>query len=72
MAADENDQDNVSERGEDENRCPNGSKNSTTPVRKAKGQSKGGQKLFSNGTEAAKMEGTGGGCNLWMALKSKM
>ncbi|XP_008315646.1 kelch repeat-containing protein [Cynoglossus semilaevis] len=58
MAADENDQDNVSETGEDENRCPNGSKNSTTPVRKAKGQSKGGQKLFSNGTEAAKMEGT--------------
>uniref|UniRef100_A0A8D3B3X0 Kelch repeat-containing protein n=1 Tax=Scophthalmus maximus TaxID=52904 RepID=A0A8D3B3X0_SCOMX len=46
------------ERGEEENVCPNGGVERTTPVRKARGQTKGGQKLFSGGGDAAKTKGT--------------
>ncbi|XP_054457579.1 kelch repeat-containing protein [Anoplopoma fimbria] len=43
--------------GEDENVCPNGTTEKTTPVRKARGQTKGGQKLFSIREDATKMKG---------------
>ncbi|XP_008285100.1 kelch repeat-containing protein [Stegastes partitus] len=44
------DEDNkVNKTGEDENTCPNGAVEKTTPVRKAKGQTKGRQKLFGSG-----------------------
>nr|XP_046237470.1 kelch repeat-containing protein isoform X2 [Scatophagus argus] len=46
-------------RGEEENVCPNGSVEKTTPVRKARGQTKGGQKLFSSGGDATKMKANG-------------
>lgn len=49
----------VTKRGEEENVCPNGSVEKTTPVRKARGQTRGGQKLFSSGGDATKMKGTG-------------
>ena len=45
--------------GELENICPNGGVEKTTPVRKARGQSKGAQKLFSSGADATKIKGTG-------------
>lgn len=44
---------------EEENVCPNGAAGKTTPVRKGRGQTKGGQKLFSAGAGATKMKGTG-------------
>ncbi|KAI9538111.1 hypothetical protein NQZ68_017816 [Dissostichus eleginoides] len=47
--------------GELENICPNGGVEKTTPVRKARGQSKGAQKLFSSGADATKMKGTANG-----------
>lgn len=48
-------------RGEEENMCPNGTVEKTTPVRKARGQTKAGQKLFSSGADATKMKGTATG-----------
>lgn len=48
-----------SEDGGEENVCPNSGMDKTTPVRKARGQSKGGQKLFSSGAGAEKAKGTG-------------
>ncbi|KAG7497497.1 hypothetical protein JOB18_038682 [Solea senegalensis] len=51
----------VAEAGEDENVCPNGTVEKTTPVRKPRGQSRGGQKLFSGGADAAKMKGKANG-----------
>ncbi|XP_045921653.1 kelch repeat-containing protein [Micropterus dolomieu] len=53
------DENKVTKRGEDENVCPNGAVEKTTPVRKARGQTKGGQKLFSGGGDATKMKGAG-------------
>lgn len=47
------------EDGGEENVCPNSGVDKTTPVRKARGQAKGGQKLFSSGAGAAKAKGTG-------------
>uniref|UniRef100_A0A8D0D6B3 Kelch repeat-containing protein n=1 Tax=Sander lucioperca TaxID=283035 RepID=A0A8D0D6B3_SANLU len=47
--------------GQQENVCPNGTVEKTTPVRKATGQTKGGQKLFSSGADAAKVKGTANG-----------
>lgn len=47
----------VTKKGGEENMCPNGSVEKTTPVRKARGQTKGGQKLFTS--EVTKMEGAG-------------
>lgn len=49
----------TTKRGEEENVCPNGVEK-TTPVRKARGQSKAGQKLFSSRDDATKMKGAGG------------
>lgn len=46
---------------EEENVCPNGAAGKTTPVRKGRGQTKGGQKLFSAGAGATKMKGTANG-----------
>nr|XP_020465775.1 tip elongation aberrant protein 1-like [Monopterus albus] len=51
----------VTKRGEEENVCPNGTTEKTTPVRKARGQSKGGQKLFTSGGDATRMKGTAHG-----------
>ncbi|XP_049923926.1 kelch repeat-containing protein [Epinephelus moara] len=48
-------------RGEEENMCPNGTVEKTTPVRKARGQTKAGQKLFSSGADATKTKGTATG-----------
>ncbi|KAL7375526.1 hypothetical protein ABVT39_018911 [Epinephelus coioides] len=48
-------------RGEEENMCPNGTVEKTTPVRKARGQTKAGQKLFSSGVDATNMKGTATG-----------
>ncbi|XP_033507850.1 kelch repeat-containing protein [Epinephelus lanceolatus] len=48
-------------RGEEENMCPNGTVEKTTPVRKARGQTKAGQKLFSSGADATNMKGTATG-----------
>ncbi|XP_034096004.1 kelch repeat-containing protein isoform X2 [Gymnodraco acuticeps] len=44
--------------GELENICPNGGVEKTTPLRKARGQSKRAQKLFSSGADATKIKGT--------------
>ncbi|KAK5876025.1 hypothetical protein CesoFtcFv8_027039 [Champsocephalus esox] len=47
--------------GELENICPNGGVKKTTPLRKARGQSKRAQKLFSSGADATKIKGTANG-----------
>ncbi|XP_075943365.1 kelch repeat-containing protein [Anarhichas minor] len=47
--------------GEEENVCPNATAEKTTPVRKARGQTRGGQKLFSAGADATRMKGTANG-----------
>ncbi|XP_034095972.1 kelch repeat-containing protein isoform X1 [Gymnodraco acuticeps] len=47
--------------GELENICPNGGVEKTTPLRKARGQSKRAQKLFSSGADATKIKGTANG-----------
>lgn len=48
------------EDGGEENVCPNSGVDKTTPVRKARGQTKGSQKLsFSSGAGATKAKGTG-------------
>ncbi|XP_075890223.1 kelch repeat-containing protein [Nelusetta ayraudi] len=49
------------EDGGEENVCPNSGMDKTTPLRKARGQAKGGQKLFSSGAGAAKAKGTANG-----------
>lgn len=59
MSEEGGDENKAAKRGEEENVCPNGSVEKTTPVRKARGQTKGAQKLFSSGGDAAKMKGTG-------------
>ncbi|XP_035531342.1 kelch repeat-containing protein [Morone saxatilis] len=53
------DENKLAKRGEEENVCPNGGVEKTTPVRKPRGQNKGAQKLFSSGGDATKMKGTG-------------
>ncbi|KAM8746741.1 kelch repeat-containing protein [Acanthopagrus schlegelii] len=55
------DENRVTKRGEEENMCPNSDVEKTTPVRKARGQSKAGQKLFSSGGDATKMKGAANG-----------
>lgn len=59
MADEDSDKNKVTKRGEEENMCPNGSTEKTTPVRKARGQAKGAQKLFTSKGDATKMKGTG-------------
>lgn len=59
MADEGGDENKVTKRGEGENTCPNGSTEKTTPVRKGRGQAKGGQKLFTSGGDATKMKGNG-------------
>ncbi|XP_019111175.2 kelch repeat-containing protein [Larimichthys crocea] len=61
MSEEGGDENKAAKRGEEENVCPNGSVEKTTPVRKARGQTKGAQKLFSSGGDAAKMKGTANG-----------
>ncbi|KAM3590662.1 uncharacterized protein V6R79_014048 [Siganus canaliculatus] len=56
----DDDENKLPKRG-DENVCPNGAMEKTTPVRKARGQVKGGQKLFTAGGDAAKMKGAANG-----------
>lgn len=59
LSEEDGDENKMTKRGEEENVCPNGTVEKTTPVRKARGQTKGGQKLFSGGGDATKMKGTG-------------
>ncbi|KAG7243264.1 hypothetical protein INR49_011710 [Caranx melampygus] len=61
VSEEDGDENKVTKREEEENVCPNGTVEKTTPVRKARGQSKAGQKLFSSGTDAAKTKGTANG-----------
>lgn len=57
---DDDDKENeTTKRWEEESVCPNGGAEKTTPVRKGKGQSKGGQKLFSSRGDASKVKGAG-------------
>lgn len=62
MSEEDGDEKKVTKREEEENMCPNETVEKTTPVRKARGQSKAGQKLFSSGADATKMKGTGETC----------
>lgn len=59
MSEEDGDETKMTKRCEEENVCPNGSVDKTTPVRKARGQTKGGQKLFSSGGDATKVKETG-------------
>ncbi|KAM9717173.1 kelch repeat-containing protein [Menidia menidia] len=43
--------------GEEENMCPNGPEEKSSPIRKVKGQSKINQRLFTTGAEASKTKG---------------
>ncbi|KAM9335589.1 kelch repeat-containing protein [Symphorus nematophorus] len=61
MSEEDGDENKMIKRGEEENVCPNGSLEKTTPVRKAKGQTKAGQKLFGSGGDATKAKGTANG-----------
>uniref|UniRef100_UPI0037E92E6A kelch repeat-containing protein n=1 Tax=Semicossyphus pulcher TaxID=241346 RepID=UPI0037E92E6A len=59
LLEEEADENKMIKRGEEENLCPNGGTvEKTTPVRKGKGQTKGGQKLFSSGGDATKLKAT--------------
>uniref|UniRef100_A0A3B4YMY8 Kelch repeat-containing protein n=1 Tax=Seriola lalandi dorsalis TaxID=1841481 RepID=A0A3B4YMY8_SERLL len=58
VAEEDSDENKATKREEEENVCPNGTLEKTTPVRKARGQTKAGQKLFSSGGDATKMKGT--------------
>ncbi|XP_071390539.1 kelch repeat-containing protein [Centroberyx affinis] len=49
------------EEEEEENVCPNGTLDKTTPVRKVRGQARGGQRLFSSGGDAAKTKAAANG-----------
>ncbi|KAF1380495.1 hypothetical protein PFLUV_G00164370 [Perca fluviatilis] len=64
VSEEDGDENKMTKSGEQENVCPNGTVEKTTPVRKATGQTKGGQKLFSSGADAAKMKGTVNGAGL--------
>ncbi|XP_018540479.1 kelch repeat-containing protein isoform X2 [Lates calcarifer] len=61
MGEEDSDENKAPKRAEEENVCPNGTMEKTTPVRKARGQTKGGQKLFSSGGDATKMKGAANG-----------
>lgn len=61
QSEEDGDETKMAKRGEEENVCPNGGVEKTTPVRKARGQTKGGQKLFSSGGDATKMKGAANG-----------
>ncbi|XP_070849557.1 kelch repeat-containing protein [Chaetodon trifascialis] len=61
QSEEDSDESKMAKRGEEENVCPNGGVEKTTPVRKARGQTKGGQKLFSSGGDVTKMKGTANG-----------
>ncbi|KAM7366121.1 hypothetical protein PAMP_015589 [Pampus punctatissimus] len=60
MAEEELDEEKETKREEEENVCPNGSLEKTTPIRKVRGQTKGSQKLFTNGGDAIKNKGANG------------
>ncbi|XP_053199534.1 kelch repeat-containing protein [Scomber japonicus] len=60
MAEEELDEGKETKRGEEENVCPNGGPEKTTPVRKVRGQTKGSQKLFTSGGDANKTKGVNG------------
>ncbi|TDG99866.1 hypothetical protein EPR50_G00198550 [Perca flavescens] len=64
VSEEDRDENKMIKSGEQENVCPNGTVEKTTPVQKAIGQTKGGQKLFSSGADAAKMKGTANGAGL--------
>lgn len=70
-AEEEGEENKVTKRGQEENVCPNGTAEKTTPVRKARGQTKGGQKLFSSGGDATKMKGAGE-CHCLLCKKNHM
>lgn len=55
----EGDEDGTMRSRQEENICPNSSVDKTTPVRKARNQTKGGQKLFSSAGDATKAKGIG-------------
>ena len=57
MAEEELDEGKETKRGEEENVCPNGGPEKTTPVRKVRGQTKGSQKLFTSGGDGNKTKG---------------
>ncbi|XP_022614115.1 uncharacterized protein LOC111231337 [Seriola dumerili] len=61
VAEEDSDENKATKREEEENVCPNGTLEKTTPVRKARGQTKAGQKLFGSGGDATKMKGTANG-----------
>lgn len=58
-AEEERDERKVIKRGGEENVCPNSTLDKTTPVRKAKGQARGGQRLFSSGRDGSKTKAAG-------------
>lgn len=58
MADEDSDRKKATKTEGEENTCPNSSPEKTTPVRKGRGQAKGGQKLFASG-DPTKMKGTG-------------
>ncbi|XP_042258280.1 kelch repeat-containing protein [Thunnus maccoyii] len=60
MAEEELDEGKETKRGEEENVCPNGGQEKTTPVRKVRGQTKGSQKLFTTGGDTTKTKGANG------------
>ncbi|XP_026208153.1 kelch repeat-containing protein [Anabas testudineus] len=57
MADEDSDRKKATKTEGEENTCPNSSPEKTTPVRKGRGQAKGGQKLFASG-DPTKMKGT--------------
>ncbi|XP_029310794.1 kelch repeat-containing protein [Cottoperca gobio] len=61
VSEEDSDENKLRTRGQQENVCPNGSVEKTTPVRKARGQTKGGQKLFRSEADATKTKGTANG-----------
>lgn len=57
VAEEELDEGMETKRGEEENVCPNGGLEKTTPVRKVRGQTKGSQKLFTSRGDINKTKG---------------
>ena len=57
--AEEEGDDDKAKMGGEENVCPNGSIEKTSPVRKVKGQAKISQRLFASGAEASTTKGAG-------------
>ncbi|XP_069573082.1 kelch repeat-containing protein [Brachyistius frenatus] len=57
----DDDDNKATKRGDEENVCPNGAADKTAPLRKVRGQSKGGQKLCTGGAGASKMKAAASG-----------